>query len=436
MNEKLRVGTSIVVWCAILLGLVTVAVVYLMGGVATPLTLPRGDNRCVAAANVDTMRLARVSPAEVGLDAAHLEYVDNIVERSIDEGIIPGAVVGVVRGDKLAFVRSYGCREVVGSRVAMSDSTRFDLASLTKPVATATAIMQLVERGEIRLADRVDRYIAGFKGYADVKSPRDTVHIRIIDLMTHTSGLPPYLSTARLQREYEEVVLPAPDSVIDYVANVERRAKPRTECEYSCLNYIALGRIVESVTGESLDLYAREHIFEPLGMSSTRFMPDAEYAAECAPTTVDGDGRMLRGVVHDPLARECMGGVSGNAGLFSTLDDLAVYAAMLLNDGEWRGVRVLSPRSVEALLTAPRGFEEWGRALGWSRCEGYSGVGGDLLSQSAVGHTGATGTSMVIDRELDIAVIVLTNYRHCQERVGVADLRSKIASVVAASLRE
>ena len=162
MNEKLRVGTSIVVWCAILLGLVTVAVVYLMGGVTTPITLPRGEERCVAATNVDTMHLARVSPAEVGLDAAHLEYVDRIVERSIDEGIIPGAVVGVVRGDKLVFVRSYGCREVVGSRVAMTDSTRFDLASLTKPVATATAIMRPRKRWTTEKLQLLQEWICHF----------------------------------------------------------------------------------------------------------------------------------------------------------------------------------------------------------------------------------------------------------------------------------
>lgn len=189
------------------------------------------------------------------------------------------------------------------------------------------------------------------------------------------------------------------------------------------------------MTGVGLDIYARDNIFRPLGMSDTGFLPDGRLARRCAPTTVSGGGELC-GRVHDPLAREVCGGVSGNAGLFSTAEDLAVFAAMLLSGGEWGGARVLSPLAVEAMSHAPRGYEQFGRTPGWDTWRGYTGTSGDLLSESCYYHTGATGTSIVIDPELDLAVIILTNRVHPSDGGSVARLRSEVANAVAGALVE
>lgn len=164
-------------------------------------------------------------------------------------------------------------------------------------------------------------------------------------------------------------------------------------------------------------------------------MPSPEYALQCAPTEKSKSGECYRGVVHDPLAREGMGCVSGNAGLFSTLDDLMVYAAMLLNGGSFNGEEILSKRTVEAIMSRPRGYEKFDRTLGWENYASCSQTGGDLFSPRTIGHTGATGTSIVIDPELNIAVVVLTNYVHSTTKRTLLDFRSKISTVVAASVR-
>lgn len=421
MKENIRVGLSIVVWVALFVG---------FGALGIYGYMRAGDERSDAIESpelVEMPRIERVVADSVGLDTRVLCRVDAIVERYVERGAIPGAVVAVVRGDRLAYIEAFGerCRGEV-----MTEGVRFDLASLTKPVVVATSVMQLVERGELRLSERVNRHIPDFEGWRDEE---DKSHdITILDLMTHTSQLPPYVSLERLRKEYPDSTELSRELLIDYIAHCDREPVDGGASRYSCLNYIVLGAIVEQVTGLCLDEYAARNIFEPLTMHDTRYSPDAAYAALCAPTTEE-----LCGVVHDPLAREVMGGVSGNAGLFSTAEDLAIFAAMLLGDGTWQGAEILSPLAVDALFTIPAGNEASERTLGWRSATDVFAAAGDLLvGGETIVHTGATGTSLVVDREHDIAVIILTNRTAGSATASdIFDLRSKICNVVAAAYR-
>lgn len=432
MNERKRVSFAII-------GFVAVAVAFVVLGIYG---FGRIGGRAYASSlDVENSQLDYATPESVGLDSRRLARIDSVVNDYLLEGAFPGAVVGVVRQGKIVYRKSFGYRQTLGDSVEMTLDTRFDLASLTKPVAVATSIMQLVERGKITLGDRVDLYIPGFRGWASERedglkpTSADTVHIRIADLLTHTSGLPPYVMPRGIVSARPEAQLPDATSVIDYIATCDRRAVARTERIYSCLNYIVLAHIVEVVTGERIDEYASRNIFEPLKMINTCYLPTSEYATKCAPTAKAGDGKCYCGVVHDPLARDGMGGVSGNAGLFSTLDDLMIYAAMLLNGGSLNGEEILSKRAVEVMMSRPRGYERFNRTLGWENYDICSQTGGDLLSSATIGHTGATGTSIVIDPELDIAIIMLTNRAHISNDRFPLDCRSKLASVVGSAVK-
>lgn len=405
----------------------------------TPLWADAGavsPDTSAAADAPEGMGLRHVEPQQAGIDPVRLIHVDEAVMRSIESGDAPGAVLCIVRHGSIAYLRAYGNRRVLPDTVEMSDDTVFDLASLTKVVATNTAAMQLVEQGRLRLGDRVDCYIPGFEGWRNPDNVRDTTHIRIIDLMTHTSGLPAYARPETVAAEYPDADFPDRDATVDYIAHCRRMSPPHEEYRYSCLNYVTLQRIVETVSGEPLDRYAAEHIFRPLGMTDTGYLPDAELSARCAPTVATDDGGSLCGVVQDPLARELCGGVSGNAGLFSTAEDLAIFVDMLLSGGEHRGVRILSPQAVAAISTVPRGYEAFGRTLGWESYTGYTTTAGDLLSASAYGHTGFTGTSIVIDPRLDLGIILLTNRVHPAGAGSVARMRSEVANAVAGAVVE
>ncbi len=204
------------------------------------------------------------------------------------------------------------------------------------------------------------------------------------------------------------------------------------EFVYSCLNYITLAHIVHKVSGQTVDQFAAETIFKPLGMTRTFYRPPAEFVDRCVPTEVV-DGTPLRGVVHDPLAR-LQGGVSGNAGLFSTADDLALFAQMLLNRGELNGVRVLAPLTVDRMTEIYPQVGAAGRGLGWDIDTDYATVRGDLFGLRSYGHSGYTGTSIWIDPETQTAVVFLTNRVHPDDKGDIIALRSKVANVVAAAV--
>lgn len=363
------------------------------------------------------------------MDKSRLIYADNAINQSVQDGDIPGAVLAVVRHKKLAYLKAYGNKQIYPETIAMTTNTVFDLASLSKSVSTAISTMILLERGQLRLRDQVAMYIPGFQPWTDTITGRKR-NIRIVDLLTHTSGLPPYAPVEELKKQY---TAPNPDGLITYISNVKRNNEPTKVFDYSCLNFITLQRIIENISGMSLQNFARQNIFSPLGMKHTDYNPTGEILEWTAPTEKQADGSVLKGRVHDPLANIMNGGVSGNAGVFSNAEDIAVLAAMLLNEGEINGVRILSPLTVRAMRSVPKGFEEFGRSLGWDVYSGYASDG-DLFDVSAYGHTGYTGTSITIDPDSGTAVILLTNRVHPDDKGAVSRLREIVANVVAASI--
>ena len=266
------------------------------------------------------------APQPVSVDTRRLDAIEPLVRAAIEEKKLPGAVVLVGRGDKILYQKAIGNRALVPNAEAMTLDTMFDLASLTKVVATTTSVMILVEQGRIRLSDRVSSYIPGFERYG-----KGDITVR--HLLTHVSGLRPDVDLAEMWTGYETAIALAVDEV--------PTTKPGERFVYSDINFFLLGDIVRRVSGLSLDRFAREKIFEPLGMKDTAFNPPATLASRIAPTescTRYGwpcqgpEMMMLRGIVHDPTARR-MGGVAGHAGLFSTAADLAIFCRMLLDGG-------------------------------------------------------------------------------------------------------
>lgn len=385
----------------------------------------------IAGCNMIHAQLPTTKPRKVGMDEQKLAYVDGVIIQSVQKGEIPGAVLAVVRHKKLAYLKAYGNKQIYPDTVPMTTNTVFDLASVSKSVSTAISAMVLLERGQIRLRDNVSMYIPGFQPWTDPDSGRKK-NIRIIDLLTHTSGLPSYASVEELKKEYE---MPNPDGLITHISNIKRNNEPSTVFNYSCLNFITLQRIIETVSGMSLQNFAKQNIFIPLAMRHTDYNPRGETLDWVAPTQKQTDGSVMRGKVHDPLANILNGGVSGNAGVFSNAEDLAILSAMLLNNGEIKGVRVLSPLTVKAMRSVPRGFEKFGRSLGWDVYSGYASDG-DIFDSMAYGHTGYTGTSITIDPESDTAVILLTNRVHPDDKGAVSRLREVVANIVAASITD
>lgn len=402
-----------------------------------------------AASTLCAQPLEHVSPEAAGMSSRHLQYADEAIEKAIADGDIPGAVLTVVRNGKIAYQKAYGERRVTPNRERMTVNTVFDLASLSKPVAAAISAMILVERGQIRLLDPADYYIKGFRNWRGANGKQQK--IRIIDLMTHTSGLPAYVTLARLQRDFGAAT---PETLMKYICNCDREFEPKTGFRYSDLNYITLQYIIEKVSGQSLRDFARENIFAPLAMDHTDYIPcaadtsgrwyaasrpcwdngDGAWAADIAPTEKLPDGQVLCGTVHDPLAR-LKGGVSGNAGLFSTADDLALLCATLMAGGQHNGVRILSPLTVDMMSRIPRATADIGRTPAWDVFTAYASANGDLFSPSTYGHTGHTGTAIVIDPENDTALILLTNTVHPSEGHSIVRLRSLISNIVAAAIR-
>lgn len=380
---------------------------------------------------ISAQPLPKVSPEKVGMDSKRLHNADLVIEKAIANKEIPGAVLAVVKDGKIAYLKAYGNKQVYPKTEKMDVNTVFDLASLTKPVATAISAMVLIERGELRLLDKVNLFIPDFAPWIDSTGRKKD--IRVMDLMTHTSGLPAYATVTELQKKYGS---PNPDGLIDYIAAWRRDFEPQTDFQYSCLNYIVLQRIIETVSKQNLRDFAKQNIFDVLGMKHTDFQPQGETLLRTAPTEKQADGSVLKGIVHDPLARVMNGGISGNAGLFSDANDLAVLAAALLNNGEYNGKRILSPLGVKAMRTIPRSVSTLGRTLGWDVFTAYASNNGDLLGPNTYGHTGYTGTSMVIDPDNNIAVILLTNRAHPDDSGEAVRLRSLVANAVAAAILE
>ena len=371
-----------------------------------------------------------VAPEAVGLSGTRLANADRIIEQAIKDQTIPGAVLCVERHGKIGYLKAYGNKRVYPNTEKMTTNTVFDMASCSKAMSTATCAMILIDRGQLRLLDRVDQYVPGFENWKDTITG-ETEAIRIINLMTHTSGLPPYAPVQDLKKQYGS---PNPKAVVDWISHCRRLYAPEKGWTYSCCNYIMLQQVIEKITGQSIQQFAHDNIFAPLGMRYTDYRPTKELAALCAPTEKQADGKCLLGVVHDPLACTMMAGLSGNAGLFSSAEDVATYCAAILNGGELNGKRILSPLAVKCMTTVPRSLEQFGHTPGWGNSTPYSSNLGDLLSSQAFGHTGYTGTSIVMDPVNDVAIILLTNCVHPVDKGNVVRLRSLVANAVAGSI--
>ena len=405
---------------------------------------------CVQA--ISAQSLQRVAPEQVGMDSRRLMYTDELIEAAIANEEIPGAVLAVVKDGKMAYLKAYGNKRIYPHAEPMTTGTVFDMASCSKTMSTAICTWILVERGKIRLSDAVSVYIPGFQNW-ESEDGKEKKTIRVADLLTHTSGLPSYGPTAQLEKQYGS---PSPEGMMEYIKTCKRRFKPQTDCSYSCLNFITLQNIIEKVSGQTLREFARENLFDVLGMDFTDYLPtvrdkkgnwintsDAHWAKlvegdwhdVIAPTEKQENGQVLLGQVHDPLARVMNGGISGNAGLFSRAEDIAILCAALQNGGEWNGRRILSPQGVKAMRTVPRGeVAQFGRTLGWDNSSGYASNQGDMFGWNTYGHTGYTGTSIIMDPDNNTSVILLINSVHPVDGKGVVRLRSLVANTVAASI--
>jgi CubicO group peptidase (beta-lactamase class C family) len=385
----------------------------------------------VASPRAGGQGLPRATPEAVGMSSRHLDNLEAIVIEAIERKDFPGAVLLVARRGRTVYRKSFGLSQRVPEAKPMSSDMIFDLASLTKPVATATAVMILVEKGKIRLWDKVSDFVPEFSPYFNENgTPGEDA--RLFHLLTHTSGLPPYADPEEIEKSYGA---PCPtETLVRHIAEIPKESRPGERFVYSCLNFITLAHIVAETAGQGFAEFVRESIFVPLGMRRTFFTPPPDTQSLCVPTEVV-DGRPLRGVVHDPLAR-LQGGVSGNAGLFSTADDLAVFAQMVLDGGVFGGKRILSPLTVERMTEIFPEVSPAGRGLGWDLVSSYGTVRGDLFDTTSFGHTGYTGTSIWIDPDTKTAVVFLTNRVHPDDSGDIVSLRSRIANVVAASCLE
>jgi SSS family transporter len=376
--------------------------------------------------------------------------ISTLVNQAIAAKRLPGGVVLINHDGKTVFEQAYGDREVEPVVEPMTEDTIFDMASLTKCLATATAVMQLYEEHQIAFDDPVVKYLPEFGA-----NGKESVTIR--ELLTHYSGLPEDISLK------DAWGLAAPDKAegIRRAMNATLDSVPGTHFKYSDINFITLGALVEKVSGQPLNVYAQEHIFTPLGMTHTRFLPGKEWVARIAPTAYDDQGtlatnpdfdKLLRGTVHDPTTRR-MGGVAGHAGVFSTAGDVAVFAQALLDRLAGRSSKFPLQRATLKLMTEPEqpatavegatiftpdGKTTTGvavRGFGWDINTAFSRPRGAVFPIGSFGHTGFTGTSLWMDPGSDTFVVLLANSVHPRGRPPISPLRGAVATAAAEALR-
>lgn len=349
-----------------------------------------------------------------GVNPERLANIAPVVEDAIRNKKIPGAVVLVLHQGKVVYKQAFGNRATDPAPEPMTTDTIFDLASLTKPIATATSIFKLVEAGKLRISDPVVLHLPEF-------APNGKDKITIEHLLTHTSGL----LADNAVRDYQDGTAEA----LGKICALKLLAPPGERFTYSDVGFIVLGEIVRKVSSKGVDEFSRDEIFLPLGMKETGYNPPSSQTARIAPTQREKDG-MLRGVVHDPRAR-LMKGIAGHAGLFSSADDLAIYASMILNPGQSKGLSPAGVRTMTQARAVPNGW----RTFGWDCDTGYSSNRGDLFPKGTTfGHTGFTGTSIWFDPGSQTAVIFLSNRVHPDGKGDAGRVRSQVATVVASAI--
>ena len=386
-----------------------------------------------------TAAALEADPGAVGMSGDARHALDSIVLAAVERRVTPGAALAVGRHGRLVRLRGYGWLDHDQARQA-SPTTLYDLASLTKVIGTTTAVMLLEQDGALGLDDPVVKHLPGWDGGDPRKSS-----VTIRQLLLHRAGLVPFrtwFTEIEGKEGYRAALYDEP------LANA-----PGTRTEYSDLGAITLGLVVEAASGTDLDVFLRERVFGPLAMVETGFLPEPELLPRIAPTEMDTRWRgvHVHGVVHDENA-DAMGGVAGHAGLFSTAFDLGIFADVLLREGiapvcepgEGSGASCSVARAeplvvLDGALLAKytRRFDESAsRALGWDTPAGRSSAG-DFLSRKSFGHTGFTGTSIWIDPELDLYVVLLTNrVNPTRENTGHIELRRAVHDQVAAAITD
>jgi uncharacterized protein YbbC (DUF1343 family) len=361
--------------------------------------------------------LPEIAPTAAGMDSERLQIIDDVVQEGLSQSKMPGCVVIVGRKEGIVLRRAWGFRQTQPERVPMTVDTVFDLASLTKPIATATSVMILSERGLLDINQKVAHYWPEFG-----QNGKQSITVR--QLLTHTGGL----IADNAIGDYSG----SPAESLQKIAELRPTAEPGTEFIYSDVGFIVLGHLVELISGKNVNEFARAAIYEPLGMQETSYLPGESLRLRAA-VTEQREDRWMRGEVHDPRAWR-LGGIAGHAGLFSTADDLSRYAAMMLGRGQLEETRVLNNSTWQLMTTAvdvPRGR----RTLGWDARTGYSSNRGDLMSTAAFGHGGFTGTGIWIDPVRNLFVIFLSNRVHPDGKGLVNPLIGRIGTIAAAALQ-
>lgn len=395
------------------------------------------------AATVARSAPPEVEPQKLGFDAEKLSEIDSIVNEGIEAGEMPGAVVLVGRSGGIAYFKAFGQRQVEPTPEPMTRDTVFDMASITKPVATATSIMSLVQDGKLSPEDKVAKHLPEF-------GQNGKEEITVAQLLTHTSGLIP----DNALKDYEDGEAKAWERIYA----LKPISEPGSKFQYSDVNFLVLGKLVETLSGKPLNDYAKTEIFEPLGMKETGYLPAEELQQRTATTEKQGDG-WIRGTVHDPRAAK-LGGVAGHAGLFSTASDLANYATALLanplvqqnlplasgwtepSSGDWeqdfKNIPYEFPLGWETtrLMIEPRDVPRGRRTYGWDSRTGYSSNRGEGMSRRAFGHGGFTGTVFWIDPELDLYYVFLSSRLHPDGKGTVNPLAGKIGTAAVAALQD
>lgn len=346
-------------------------------------------------------------PADFPLDAA----ITDLVEAAISEGQTSGAVVLVADRSGILYEKAFGYRLQSDEAEVMTVDTVFDLASITKPVATATAVMHLFQEGKVDLDQPVSNYLPEFTGHGKES-------ILVSELLLHTGGLIPDNSL----KDYQQGTQVAWEKI----CNLKMTANRGERFMYSDVGFIVLGKLVEKVSGLNLNQFTRQKIYAPLGMNETGFLPAAELKRRAA-ATEKREGQWMRGEVHDPRAY-LMDGIAGHAGLFSTARDLATFGQSMLYRGE-KHPMVLNPATFE-VMTKPRETPRGTRTYGWDHRSPYSSNRGSNLSDEAFGHGGFTGTVLWIDPTKDRVFVFLSSRLHPDGKGSVNTLAGQIASLI------
>lgn len=361
--------------------------------------------------------LPQVQPALVGMNPDRLAVIDEVVQEGIRREKMPGAVVLVGYRGGIVYHKAFGHRQLLPQKKPMQTDTVFDMASLTKPIATATCIMLLIEDGKIKLTEKVAAYIPEF-------AANGKQDITVRQLLIHSGGLIPDNSI----KDYVN----GPEEAFRKIHELKTYVTPGTKFVYTDVGFIVLAEIIERITGKSVHEFSQERIFRPLAMNETGYLPANNLHARCA-VTEQRAGKWMQGEVHDPRSY-ALGGIAGHAGLFSTATDLATYCQMMINKGIMGDARIMQPGTT-ALMTTPIEVSSGIRTLGWDVRSPYSSNRGDLFSKSAFGHGGFTGTAMWIDPDQQLFVVFLSNRVHPNGKGSVNTIAGRVATIAGAAIK-